>query len=95
MTSVFEMADAALGHLNANPVHKDTIELLGFLFAKDGVDPRQLLANGGLQKTSDVLRAINYRYRNEVTGDVTVGVNDLVGFSLINPPGQELMGATR
>lgn len=79
MISAFEMVDAALAHLTADPVDNDTIELLGFLFAKDGEDPRQLLANGGMGKTSQVLRAINHRYRNEVTGDAAVGLNDLVG----------------
>ncbi|KAF1848131.1 uncharacterized protein K460DRAFT_333868 [Cucurbitaria berberidis CBS 394.84] len=80
MTSAFEMADAAIKLLTANPRNSDTIELLGFLFAKDGVDPRQLLDNGGLEKTTQVLRAINNLYRDEVTGNAPVSINDVIIF---------------
>lgn len=78
MTSAFEMVDAALENLSATPVHADTIELIGFLFAKKVVDPRQLLESGQMAKTSQVLRALKNRYRPEVIGDTSVGVNDLV-----------------
>lgn len=77
MTSAFEMVDAALDNLSATPVHADTVELIGFLFAKEGVNPRQLLESGQMKKTSQILRALKSRYRPEVTGEAAVGISHL------------------
>jgi hypothetical protein len=83
MISAFEIVNSAYALLNLDPVDVAMLELLGFLFAKDGVDPAQLLANGKVAKTLDILRAIDKNMRTEVVGDATPKVEDVVGRTLI------------
>jgi hypothetical protein len=76
--SAFHMVDAAIAHLSTVPLAPDTIELLGFLFAKQNTNPAQLLHEGGLEKTLQVLQGITIFMRNEVTGDTIGNPKDVV-----------------
>ena len=78
MTSAFSMVDAAYTTLMAPALSADALELVGFLFAKEGVDPAELLRTGKLDKTIGVLRRIRTNMRTEVTGDTTVSHLDVV-----------------
>jgi hypothetical protein len=78
MTSAFEKAYDAYGILVSPPLHAEALELLGFLFAKDGVDPAKLVEEGKMAKTISVLQNINTNMRNEVTGHASVLPKDVV-----------------
>ncbi|CAN9244307.1 unnamed protein product [Alternaria alternata] len=80
MTSAFEKAYDAYGILVSPPLHAEALELLGFLFAKDGVDPAKLVEEGKMAKTISVLQNINTNMRNEVTGHASVLPKDVVIF---------------
>lgn len=65
MTSAFQMVDAALRRLRADPYDQETTDLIKRLFiAKDGQDPND---RDRISKVSSILESINRNYRNEVT----------------------------
>jgi hypothetical protein len=78
MTSAFERASDAYTTLTSPPLSADALELLGFLFTKDGANPAELISQGKLEKTIGVLQGINTNMRNEVTGDASVRPEDVV-----------------
>jgi hypothetical protein len=78
MISAFTMANYAYALLTEDPVDPDTLELLGFLFAKEGVDPAQLLRDGKMAKTLEILRSITRNMYAEVVGDAIPQVEDVV-----------------
>jgi hypothetical protein len=78
MASAFSMVDAALSFLNAPSPRAEAVELMGFLFAKYGLNPQTLLNNGELGQVTQVLRQIKYRYEREVLGDNTFSTQDVV-----------------
>jgi hypothetical protein len=78
MTSAFERASGAYTTLTSPPLSADALELLGFLFTKDGANPAELISQGKLEKTIGVLQGINTNMRNKVTGDASVRPEDVV-----------------
>jgi hypothetical protein len=78
MTSAFEMVSAAYTTLTSPPLSADARELLEFLFAKQGVNPDQLLQQGKLEKTVRLLENIQGHMEKEVTGDTLVSPMDVV-----------------
>jgi hypothetical protein len=83
MTSAFEMANFAYALLTSDPVDEpDVLELVGFLFAKEGVDPAQLIRDGKLAKTLGVLGSINENMHTEVLDGATPDIKDVVRIHL-------------
>ncbi|KAF1836063.1 hypothetical protein BDW02DRAFT_629070 [Decorospora gaudefroyi] len=80
MESAFIMVQSAIDSLAASPLDADTIELLGFLYAKKGDNPAQLIQQGKLAKTLRILRNINTNMRTEVIGDATPSGYDVIIF---------------
>lgn len=78
MTSAFEMVSAAYETLTQPPLSSDAQDLVGFLFAREGANPAQLLQQGKLEKTITLLRNIRTYMSTEVTGDATVSASDVV-----------------
>ncbi|KAI4714120.1 hypothetical protein J4E89_001570 [Alternaria sp. Ai002NY15] len=79
MTSAIEKAAGAYDTLTS-PLSDDALELLGFLFAKDGVSPAELMDKGKFGKTIGVLQNINANMWKEVTGTAEVLPEDVVIF---------------
>ncbi|KAI4671726.1 uncharacterized protein J4E78_000222 [Alternaria triticimaculans] len=80
MTSAFEMVSAAYETLTQPPLSSDAQDLVGFLFAREGANPAQLLQQGKLEKTITLLRNIRTYMSTEVTGDATVSASDVIIF---------------
>jgi hypothetical protein len=78
MRSAFDMVAAARDRLEANPLDRDTAELIGFLFAKQNANPTQLQATGQLTKTLDVFRNIYNNFRIEFASNNDVLPDDVV-----------------
>jgi hypothetical protein len=78
MTSAFEMVSAAYTTLTSPTMSADALELVGFLFAREGADPAQLLQQGRLGKTIELLQNIQIHMEEEVTGDTPVSPKDVV-----------------
>jgi hypothetical protein len=81
MRSAFEMAASARDRIDANPLDRDTAELVGFLFAKQNASPAQLRTSGQLAKTLNVLRNIYNNFRIEI-GSGNVPNDDVVSLFL-------------
>jgi hypothetical protein len=79
MTSAFEMVNAAYTTLRKPSLSADELELVGYLFAKEGEDPAQLLREGKMDKTMRVLHDIRGNMEQEVTGSAAVSNLDVVG----------------
>ncbi|KAF1836061.1 hypothetical protein BDW02DRAFT_596728 [Decorospora gaudefroyi] len=74
------MAQSAIDALTADPLDADTIELLGFLYAKEGADPVQLIQQGKFEKTLEVLNSVITNMRTEVIGYTTPSHMDVIIF---------------
>lgn len=48
MTSAFQIADAALRRLREQPLDQHTLDLVGFLFAREGAHVQQIFDEGGM-----------------------------------------------
>lgn len=83
MTSAFEMMDAALGRINADPKDQNTLELLGWMFGRKN-QATDTIVTGKLQK---VFTAMRNAYRPEKSTGSAVGINDVVcfGFAIACP----------
>jgi hypothetical protein len=76
MTSAFAMVDAAYRRLDEKPLNPDTLELIGYLFAQPGEEPKDVQ----MGKTMLTFGRIREYYRAEVTQDQPVPEQDLVSF---------------
>ncbi|KAH7079689.1 hypothetical protein FB567DRAFT_552088 [Paraphoma chrysanthemicola] len=74
MQSAFQMVDAARARLDANPLHQDTVDLLQYLFASPGQDPRTL----DMEKTKKVLQQVKETYETEVLQNEAPNIKDVI-----------------
>jgi len=81
MGSAIQMVNAAYTTL-AKPsvlLSDDEVELIRNLFAKDGLEPAQLIDDGKMDKTNRLLYSIQHNMGQEVTGSNSVPDTDVVG----------------